>query len=154
MGEKAKLQKDMEHVKQEKNNKVEELARLSTKFTVLEAELKKTMTSHSPNELELKGEIKAGDEWMSMAVGRMDTLAKENESLLEQVSAQASNASNNKDELTASLQEGHKEEIEELNKKIKTLSNHVDKLKKEEGKVKDDHKSQLQIMNEEISNLV
>jgi len=113
--EKAKLQKDMEHVKQEKNNKVEELARLSTKFTVLEAELKKTMTSHSPNELELKGEIKklkgqvqAGDEWMSMAVGRMDTLAKENESLLEQVSAQASNASNNKDELTASLQEGHK----------------------------------------------
>ena len=168
--EKVDLEKDAKDSKQEKKDLEEELAALASSYNTLEVEFRsmkdaqnasKSGDGDSPeilalkNEVEaLRGQVRAGDEWMTMAVKRMDDMAAENSTLQKQITAQATNTAVTEATQIEDLKKIHKIEVGKFTEQIESFSSEVKKLKEEDEKVRKEHSLQVETMTQQISELV
>lgn len=158
------LEEEMKAEKQEKQDREEELTALSSAYNTLEEEYRKICVPsgnqdesgqevqltpldivNMKNELHaLKEQVKAGDDWMSMAVERMNDMTAENVALQQQIAdLQSSSAQSIED----------KAEISRLNEKIETLNTDKVQLNEEKKRIVDEHAVQIEEMKRELVNL-
>jgi len=146
------------------------LTALSSAYTTLESEFRKMKLSmendattdvSQENDLKslqneviaLQEQVRAGDEWMTMAVGRMNDMAAENADLQEQIDAKINNKTEIEDDMIVNIRREHETENNKLKKESEALSTELERAKKDNEEIRNDHSRQIQHMREEMISL-
>ena len=164
------LESDVEKEMKERQDREDELTALSSAYTTLESEFRKMKVSmendditdtSQENDLKamqnevtaLKEQVRAGDEWMTMAVARMNDMAAENAALQEQIDATINAKTEINDDVILDLKKQHETEIDKLKKESEALSVELEKARKDNKVIRNDHALEIEDMRKKMNEL-
>lgn len=147
----SNMKQDIENSKIEKHTLEEELVGLSSAYSQLEQEYSKVIATNASSNNEnsseiqrLQAQIKASDEWMTMAVDRMNSMAAENAMLQQKGEIQNSTKHPESDGVTDTNTSSIK--ISSLEAEVSTLNEELNALKAKD-------QDQINYLQNQVSNL-